>query len=463
MTAAKRDRKDQKAGGLRAGMRSVLAALGLRSGSAAAPRPASAEAPSSDAPSAAPEGAKGSAEDWARDKAERRRRAAESLIAELSDLPAPALPPDPRAVKQIAVNCHMAIGNLIMFQPFLRALRRRFPEAELVQVSFEGGPRHSLGVVGGNVDREAVVPAPKAVTPKTLEAMREAVARERLAPDIVVARWIKEKDAKTLCLLGVTRPAYRLGFVSSGGYAGAMDRIFNVPIQMQESQHEVERYLSAGAALGCDTADSKLGLELHPEHLAAARAFCARHGIEALPKVGFQSGSSAIQSWKRWPMEHWIALARRLTDSGVASVFFGSPEERADIEAGLAAAGLADHPKLVVAAGELSFVEAAAVISLCDVMVAPDSSLMHVAAALEVELVALMGPTDFARTRPWTERCTILREACACNTGTLFDSAVQARLAACDDPCMGRIEVETVWQAVWPRLRAGHPELAGAG
>ncbi len=314
----------------------------------------------------------------------------------------------------------MAIGNLIMFQPFLRALRRRFPEAELVQISFEGGPRHSLGVVGDNVDREAVVPAPKAVSPEALERMRAAVESQRLAPDIVVARWIKPNDTKTLCFLSATKPAYRLGFVSSGGYAGALDGVFNVPIRMQESQHEVERYLSAGAALGCRTDDSKLGLELCPEHLDAARGFLDRHGIARVTKVGFQSGSSAIQHWKRWPMTHWIELARRLAEAGVASIFLGSPDERAEIARALESAGLAEHPMICVAAGHLAFIEAAAVVSLCDAMVAPDSSLMHVAAALEVELIALMGPTDFTRTRPWTERCTILREPCSCNTGTLF-------------------------------------------
>jgi len=60
-------------------------------------------------------------------------------------------------------------------------------------------------------------------------------------------------------------------------------------------------------------------------------------------------------------------------------------------------------------AGRTSLEEAIALAAFCGLFVTNDSGLMHVAAALDVPLVAIFGPTDPLKTAPWSRRATVVR------------------------------------------------------
>ncbi len=380
----------------------------------------------------------------------------QSLMEPLTTTDPPPLPPDPADVKQIAVVADMGIGNLILFQPFMRALRQRFATAEIILINFKSRGTAAHALIGDWVDRHLIFPYRKEVSQEALEAVHAEMAAMDLRPDIVAARWMQ--DVNILYLLRATEPRYRAGFVTSGGFVGTLDCAFNVPVTMEKHQHEVERYLLLAAALGCDTSDRHIELRIGSAAHRRASAFLTETGITDRTVICIQTGSSTIQTWKRWPLENWMALAQRLQSAGLAVVFLGSEDECEEIETTLAEAGLQGASGIVNAAGTLSLLESAAVIAQARLMVGADSSLMHVAAATGTEVVALMGPTDVDRTRPWTEHCVLIQRPCRCNTGTLFDLSIQKKMAHCNAPCMAEIQVDQVADTVFSRLRCSKGE-----
>jgi heptosyltransferase-2 len=141
---------------------------------------------------------------------------------------------------------------------------------------------------------------------------------------------------------------------------------------------------------------------------------------------------------RRWPVERYAALARRLHAHGYAVVLVGDADDRRVLPA------FADVP-VVDRLGGLSVVQSTAVLAACDVVVSHDTGPMHLARLVRAPLVALFGPTsphDFApedgRTRVlWGGR----RLACRpCYDGR--------EVAPCrDNLCMQELSVDAVEDA----------------
>jgi len=99
---------------------------------------------------------------------------------------------------------------------------------------------------------------------------------------------------------------------------------------------------------------------------------------------------------KRWPIEHYAAVARQKQQQGWQVWLFGSDKDKAVAERINALSG--DICRNF--AGNTSLAEAVDLLSLTDAVVSNDSGLMHVAAALDKKLIAIYGSSDPGFTPP---------------------------------------------------------------
>jgi len=108
---------------------------------------------------------------------------------------------------------------------------------------------------------------------------------------------------------------------------------------------------------------------------------------------------------KRWPVEHYAALARSLhAADGAIVALLGSKGEAALCESIAAAAPGATR----VFAGRTSLLDAMALIAASRGLASNDSGLMHVAAAFGVPQVAVFGSTSPLHTPPLNARARVL-------------------------------------------------------
>lgn len=116
--------------------------------------------------------------------------------------------------------------------------------------------------------------------------------------------------------------------------------------------------------------------------------------------IGFHPGCNTLKNHanRRWNAANFSALANKLIEEKNAFILiFGGPEEKE----------LKDSVKANINIGRVqvvetgSFAESAAVMAKCNVFVSNDSSLMHTAAALQLNTVAVIGPTNTNYIHPW--------------------------------------------------------------
>ncbi len=106
---------------------------------------------------------------------------------------------------------------------------------------------------------------------------------------------------------------------------------------------------------------------------------------------------------KRWPAERYGQAARALADSGVRSIVnYGPGEDQLAHKAEEASRGAAK-------AIQCSISELIALTRRAKLFIGGDTGPLHLAAALQVPVVAIFGPTDPARNGPYNTRSVVLR------------------------------------------------------
>ncbi|MGB1428701.1 MAG: lipopolysaccharide heptosyltransferase II [Cycloclasticus sp.] len=114
---------------------------------------------------------------------------------------------------------------------------------------------------------------------------------------------------------------------------------------------------------------------------------------------------------KRWPEEHYAAVAKAAISKGWEVYLFGSGKDQ------VVAARINELSgnKCRDFAGKTSLTEALDLMSLCDVVVSNDSGLMHVAAALDIKTIALYGSSDPNFTPPLHSKAEIITLGLECS------------------------------------------------
>jgi lipopolysaccharide heptosyltransferase I len=308
-------------------------------------------------------------------------------------------PVDPQLAppERIVVFRLGAIGDVVRTLPAVRLIRKTWPQAELAWAVEE--PASSLLLSHPDLDRVLVL------------ARREIVRRgwtHPIASWSVLSDFVKRLRAvradlaidfqgslKSALLMRLSGAARRVGFDRADTREQA-HWFANQRVRLPaSSRHRVERAVflarAAGAADGPRVAD--LALSGAERAQAASRALAI---ADNRPLIALAPWSSRRQSWKRYPTERWVEVARRLVACGASIVVLSGPGEERQTEQFCREAGSG-----VVSSGPLPLRELAALIGACRLYVGGDTGPMHLAWAAGVPVVAVYGPTDPALNAPY--------------------------------------------------------------
>ena len=171
--------------------------------------------------------------------------------------------------------------------------------------------------------------------------------------------------------------------------------------------HAVDWYLSVLPALGV-TVHGNFGWL--PERPAVAAAVRQKWRPNSAQWIVLQPGARWLN--KRWPLEHFTELVRRLAEDYPELHFavLGGAEDR-ELGATLARAG---QERCLDLTGQTSLPEMIEWIRLSALVVTNDTGPMHAAAALGRPVVAIFGPTEPRRTGPYGQVDKIQRTLLPC-------------------------------------------------
>lgn len=179
--------------------------------------------------------------------------------------------------------------------------------------------------------------------------------------------------------------------IGCAGGAGA--RLLSDRVPCPPNATRAQRWLGLCGRLGFGDEYAPNSVLPGDEATARAEQLLLGTGIgDGRPLVVMTPGNGfADQPVEGWPLERYAHLANRLASRHGAGIVLVGPEgDRAAADAmrlDLAAASLD-------LCGQVDLPTAAAVIARCDLLVGPDTPLLHLAAAVGTVSVGLFGPTD---------------------------------------------------------------------
>jgi heptosyltransferase-2 len=116
--------------------------------------------------------------------------------------------------------------------------------------------------------------------------------------------------------------------------------------------------------------------------------------------IGFHPGCSTLKNHtnRRWESEKFAQLGKQLIDKYGAKIFIFGGREEAELKIEISER---INSKLCIAVESDSLPHSAAIMKRCNVFITNDSSLMHIASALKLNVVAIIGPTSTNYIHPW--------------------------------------------------------------
>jgi heptosyltransferase-2 len=117
---------------------------------------------------------------------------------------------------------------------------------------------------------------------------------------------------------------------------------------------------------------------------------------------------------KRWPEEHYAIVAEEMVKQGYQVWIFGSAKDQITTDKihHQLSEGAQQHTHKL--SGKTSLIEAVDLLASCESVVSNDSGLMHIAAAVNCNVIALYGSTSPEYTPPLTHKVHILQTDIEC-------------------------------------------------
>jgi ADP-heptose:LPS heptosyltransferase len=282
---------------------------------------------------------------------------------------------------KILVISLAGIGDTVFATPLIHELRANFPDATIDAFVLWRG---SKDLLDDNPHLDAVHQKNLISDPK-IGALKFLLKLRWADYDISINVFPQSRRHYRLVARFINAPV-RISheYECSGG----LDRwLVNKTVPQDYSLHAVENNLALLSLLDVKPRLSQYRYELFLTDVERAWAvdFIARQNLYWRPRLGIHVGSGGTKNLalRRWPLENYIELVRRLRqkEPGLAILFFGGPQEQADHEKIKSALGGENlfFPKTE------NLRQTAALIGGCDLFLSVDTALMHLAAAMKVK------------------------------------------------------------------------------
>jgi heptosyltransferase-2 len=298
---------------------------------------------------------------------------------------------------KILINALSGIGDALMFTPALRLLRESLPEAEIdAMVMYKGV--QSFYELLDEIDTVRYFDFLNSNSLSALKFVLSLRGKYDASINVYPSNRIEYNVINLLC--GASKRAgidYLRKDVVNFGFLN------NIRVKENDELHNIEENVALAEKIMNRKFEDipKLKFPVPDEDKSFADKYFAETNIPPGGKtIGIHAGCSTLKNHikRRWAPEKFAELCKLLAGKeDVNILLFGGPDE---YELNEFISEKSETPKVRVVKTE-TLLQTAAVMSKCDLFITNDSGLMHIAAALDLKIIPIIGPTSLNYIHPW--------------------------------------------------------------
>lgn len=344
---------------------------------------------------------------------------------------APVLRKDPVMV----VSKYLGMGSIVLTVPLLRAIRKAYPSAHIVFLSFS----HNAGILSflPHVDRCLTIRT--GLLSFIGDTVRTLWRLWRMQADIFLDLefFSRYSALMNFCSGAKTRVGFHTLSLSSRG------RLLTHRVYWNPYRHALENFLSQGEMVGICPTERHLELRpLSPEAEKEGLNFLREEGLSPGRYIVCSPSADTLKALKSYPAQQWLKLAHHLHQrSGLHVICVGSKAAPA-----WDPLPLETQPHLHNLSGRTRFSTLLVVLQHAAHVVSVDSGVAHLAAALRVPTLVLFGPESPHLYGPLNPRGEILYANLHCSPCV---NLLQGKLCDCrDNVCVNRWSPQEIAERV---------------
>ncbi len=289
---------------------------------------------------------------------------------------------------KILVIRYRFIGDTVLMIPFLRNLRRAYPNAQIDVL---------VGPVSGDVLKDCPYVDELIFFDTTKKHRYENTKAQKKSffsyvKDLKSRKYDKayvlKRSLSSAILAFMAGIKQRIGFDTEGrGF------LLTKRVPYKDCQHEVECILDVLRYDGIAVNDNYLENWVNPKSEEKISRIFAELNLPEKPRVLVHATSGNVN--KEWPKEHFARIVEHLSNNLGMQVFYAGTQK--DSEAYEEIESLMITPfynKPINLCGKLSIQDSTALINRMSFVVGCDSGTLHIAASLNVPVIGLYGPMN---------------------------------------------------------------------
>lgn len=298
---------------------------------------------------------------------------------------------------KILVLALSGIGDALMFTPALKLLSQSLPSAQIDALVMFNGTKE---IYETNPNFNKVIHF-DFLKEGTLNSLKFVLGlRKKYDATINVYPSNRKEYNLINFLIGAKK---RVGVEYLKMNAQNLGWLNNVTVLENDKTHNAQTNIKLIEKLLNKGFDEEPGMEIHlsDENKKFEEDYLKKNSIKENDLVvGFHPGCATLKNHikRRWEPEKFAELGKKLIKEKKAKVFlFGGPEEE-ELKASIQK--MIDSNISYVIKTE-KFLQSIAIMKRCNVFVTNDSALMHVASAIGLKVIAIIGPTNQHYIHPW--------------------------------------------------------------
>jgi len=334
-------------------------------------------------------------------------------------LPAPVYQPDIQ-VRSILVIRPGGIGDALLLAPAITALKVKYAEA-------------SISILAEKRNAGAFVLIPSVDRVLLYDNYRDFIELLFSRYDLIIDT--EQWHRMSAVIARLVPSAIKIGFDTN-----ERSRLFTHSVPYSHADYEAQSFLNLLKPLGIkETFANTASFLINPDK-ALLESEPLLKKLKS-PYISVFPGASVIE--RRWGVNKFRELVKRLASQGINTVIIGGKEDQLSAEAILSAANGLNM------AGLSSIAGTAAIIAGSKLLVSSDSGVLHIGVGLGIPTVSFFGSGIAKKWAPQGEMHTVLNRNLACSPCTLFGTT-----PVCPNKvrCLEEIDVETVFNTVISRL-----------